>query len=127
MDPSFLKQFILVVIGLVVGASGLAGVYGLLKKRSISPQPLEIRAAADFVTKDFCGQIHTETARRVAALDDQIRELWTTFRQEDSKTREMLAHAIRDFDQSINRVLGTLDELKENQRSILSKFLRDLS
>lgn len=94
-------------------------------RSEISPQPLSVKIADEFVAKGSCKTTHADLSRRLDGHDEEIKGLWETLRAEDNETRKSLAAAVRDFDQTVNRIDGTLESVKKLVHTILEKMMRN--
>ena len=76
VEPGFLHQFLLVVLGLLGGAAAVVGMYAALRKKKIEPQPFEVAEAQRFSTVESCHAAHSEVARRLDGHDTDIRAIY---------------------------------------------------
>jgi hypothetical protein len=111
VDASFLKQAVLLVIGLLGGAASVMAIAGYFRrnKRVIEPQPFEVKEAPEFVTAGVCLEHKEAIERRLGQHDRQIEELWTTMRAEDAAIRALMAKSLADIERSLGRIEGKLD------------------
>jgi hypothetical protein len=125
-NPQFLKDFIIVVVGILGLCAAGASIYGVLKKRRIEPQPLEVRAAQDFVTREFCGQMHAETVRRVDDHTHQIERIWNTIKA-DKDAFEVSARArSAKIYEKIDEIRQELSEANVATRDCIGKGFQDV-
>lgn len=133
VPPDFLKSFLLVVVGIIGGAAGLATTWRVLRPkpetRSVSFEPPELTGDFRITPKgrhysaEACDAKHQTVHQRLDGHDQQIKELWFTLREEDNKTREMLTRAIHEFDKTINRIDGTLSAVDKNTDKVLQMII----
>ena len=118
---------------LVAIAGGIVAIFVSRRKRQnirIDQQPVEVSGTFDANIKSrryspsTCDAVHREADRRLADHDKQLRDLWITVRDEDSKTRASLAAAIRDFDRITSRLEGLLANIEKANDMILHKLLQ---
>jgi len=76
VEPGFLHQFLLVVLGLLGGAAAVVGMYAALRKKKIEPQPFEVAEAQRYSTVESCHAAHSEVARRLDGHDTDIRAIY---------------------------------------------------
>ena len=112
-DPNFLKQFVLVVLGMIGGAGALATVYGALRNKRIEPQPLEVKAAQTFVSREHCTTLHAQASDRMTILEKVLNE----FRSERRSD-------INDLHDKVNSIAREVSELKATTALELAQLAR---
>jgi hypothetical protein len=86
---------------------------------------MKVQPHEPYVTAAECMLRHGEVDRRLTGHDGQIKEIWETLRAEDAEIRRSLAAAIHEFDQTVNRVDGTLASVEKTNSMILKKLLKE--
>lgn len=127
MNPDGDLLLKLLVLALVIGqaASLWLGITRRKFPRTIEPQPLEIVAGRQFVTRETCDLLHRNMKSEIGAMDVQIKELRaqrdsdvTSMRSELSQLKAEVA-ALRALMESghttIAHVSAKLDRLIERQ------------
>jgi hypothetical protein len=111
VQPAFLHQAVLLLCGILGGAASVAAIVGLILKRRriIEPQPLEVKPAAEYVTKEFCADRHTETKKRLDEMSKQVDALWSTMRSENTAIRGEMTRAFQDIERALGRIEGKID------------------
>lgn len=100
--------------------------------RKLEPDPLNVEADVRVVPKGRRFNAHEYDERnktvdkRLDGHDGEIGKLWDTLRAEDAATRQSLEAAVRDFDQTVNRIDGTLQQVNKVQEMLLNKLLKDV-
>lgn len=113
VDPTFLHQTVLLLLGALGGASAVVGIlrgFGR-QRREIGPQPLEVKAAMEWASAKECVTRHGEVSRRLSQHDDQIRELWNEMRKENQNIRDAMGKWFTDTERALGRIEGKLNSL----------------
>lgn len=128
VQPTFLHQAVLLAIGLIGGAAGVASIIGvfLKKKRQIEPQPLEVRAAAEFVTRDFCARQHEEWGRRQEELGVRVERLREVMSEDKTSFEANASRRSAGIYQKIDEVRKELTEANEETRKQMVRGFQDL-
>lgn len=110
VQPGFLHQAALLLIGVLGGGAAVATIAGLFvkRKRQVEPQPLEVKASAEYVTEDQCRERRGEMAARIKALEAQAENLWSTMRRENTDIRAEMAQTFKDIERALGRIEGKL-------------------
>jgi uncharacterized protein YicC (UPF0701 family) len=94
--------------------------------RRIEPQPLEVRPAADYMTRQDCSRMHAETQRfedqRFDAIDARLSELVSALdrRNQEGESRASKIH------QRIDGVVEAVSELRGQVNTHISAHGREL-
>jgi uncharacterized protein YicC (UPF0701 family) len=98
--------------------------------QEIFPQPLEVRAVGDPVSKEYCDRNHQESTGRIEAMDQALKEMRQERRESAAKLEEQVRTMSRDMPElerrlnaatearlekvhhRINEVLGEVRELR---------------
>ena len=77
VQPTFLHQATLLLIGVLSGGAAVATIIGVFLKRrnEIHPQPLEVKEAQKFVTREHCDQVHQMTGSQMLEVKASLGEL----------------------------------------------------
>lgn len=88
---------------------------GVSEARRIEPQPLEVKAAADYMTRADCSRMHDQNERfekqRFDAIEKRLAELTAALerRNTEGETRASRIHArVDDVAKEVSRIDGTL-------------------
>lgn len=109
VEAEFVKSFLLVVSGLLSGAGVVFGM--LRRKRTIDPQPFEVKAATQHPTVEMWQGKNAEVGRRLDGHDMEIESLWNTLRSENTAIRAEMNRWFADAERALGRIEGKLDEL----------------
>lgn len=89
---------------------------GAPESREITPQPLEVKPAADYMTRDACRQMHAQTERweseKFAALERQLSSLTSALerRNSEGESRASKIHArIDSVVESVSEIRGQVN------------------
>ena len=126
VDPTFLHQFGLLLVGLLAGAASAVSIYAGLsrRQREISPQPLVVKEDDKFSPLHLCQTKHDEIGRRLAGHDTQIDALWNTMRAEDTETRRQLNRIVQALDMRMGRIEGLMEQTNSIMGKLLDKELK---
>jgi len=113
VDPSYLHQFMLVVVVLV---SMAVNVVTLVRGGRI--QRREVSFTEGMVTKDQCGLKHVGIEQRVATVEKDIHELRTWQAEQMEKLRREIKTDISTLHGRINDVLSAVAEVRGEIRRI---------
>lgn len=112
----FLKNAIMCVLALAVGAGGWAAWAGYQDKRRRDAAPREPRASGTRmpnVRRDMCDFKMGDVSRRLDDHARQIGEIWEEMRAEDQKTRERLDASFQSIQRSLGKIEGKLEEITD--------------
>lgn len=138
VDPGFLKQFMLLVIG-ALGAAGtvIAIQAARNKKRDVSldpplPNPLLVSKATEWATEALCAARHAESREaiaevrkaqeadrlreeqvqrsRSAGIYSKLEEFRKELSQQNAETRKEMQRGFQDIERSIGRLEGKVKE-----------------
>lgn len=115
VPAEFVKNFLMLLLGLAGGAGAMWTVFGR-KRQTIEPQPLRVKKEAEFTTVEACGQRHAEVDRRLDHHDGEIMEIWKTLRKENTAIRQEMARTFQDVERSLGRIEGKIDDLKREDK-----------
>jgi hypothetical protein len=121
VNPTFLHQFLLVILGLLGGAAAAVGIYAALRKRKIEPQPLEVTAATRFTTMEA----HGEVLRRLDGHDLDIRAIYEELKDDRSKNEVHASSRSANLHAKIEAVRTELDAKMDRLRVEVSKGFQD--
>lgn len=122
----------LVLVSIIAALAAVAMARRKREDIRITGQPIEVSGDIKAYLKphdynsELSNAIHMEIARRLEAIDGkggQIEQIWFTLRKEDAEIRESLKCAVRDFDQTINHIAGTLAAIEKSNNMILRKLI----
>jgi hypothetical protein len=115
VEPGFLKQSMLLVMGLLAGAGAVMSIVSARNKRREVrmdpplPQPLEVKPVSKYVTREDCVVSHGDFMRRLEGHDHEIEQLWTVLRRENTEIRQEMRKCFADIERSLGRIEGKLD------------------
>ena len=99
-------------IALFASIAGNIAMVASLRKRQdthhIDPLPLEVRGVSGAVTEANCSERHDDIRRRLDEHTNQIDRIWHTMRDEDEKTRIMIAKGLTEIERALGRIEGKL-------------------
>jgi hypothetical protein len=107
MNPETIGVFIVCFIALIPAIDAVRRWSGKTDSRQISPQPLQVTAAPEFVTKEDCATFHKQQEE---AFDRMISGNASDFRailqQELRKMEELHAARTDEFRKELNSSIG---------------------
>lgn len=69
------RDVMLMLFGLVGVATGLVIIWTRLRPTQVSPQPLVVKNADQFVSKEFCAGARNETDKRLTQVERDVRDM----------------------------------------------------
>lgn len=120
VDAIHFKDVMLILFALVGVASWI---FGMVRKPStrITPQPLDVRLADQFVTKDYCRTAHIDAAARVARIEADVQALRQEIRDDRTKLTERLTIEVGKVHDRVNDVLEAVSELRGRMDEIVNR------
>lgn len=103
VDPNFLHQSLILLLGALGGASAVVGILrGFRKQKEVTTEWASV--------KD-CAVYHGNTNRRLDQHDEQIRELWDEMRKENQSIRDSMGKWFAETERALGRIEGKLNAL----------------
>lgn len=114
VDPGFLQQLLVVALCAISAFTSIGSLVNSRKRQSreIEPQPLEVRAADQFVSREFCKQIHMREADAVDTIKANIDKLEREVRQNREHFEAALMAELAKVHSRINEILVAVAELR---------------
>jgi len=107
VPAEFLQYFIVLLAA--IAAIAVPIWLGLRRKSvAIDPQPVEVRKAAKRYNHELITTRFENAENHLRTHDNQIQELWTTMRAEDSALRREMNQALKDIERALGRIEGAL-------------------
>lgn len=106
-------------LGLIVAALLAAAYYarGLMngdrpQKRELTQQPISVKAADQFVTRESYGMALIESARRMDEFDRKLEALRSELKVDRDAFMKQLLHEVGSVHTRVNQVLEAVSELR---------------
>jgi Mg2+ and Co2+ transporter CorA len=114
VDPVFLQQLLVVVLCAISAVTSIGAFVNGRKRqaREIEPQPLEVRAADQFVNREFCKQIHMREADAIAHIRVNIEKIEREVRENREHFQKELMEELGKVHDRINEILEAVAELR---------------
>lgn len=124
VSPTFLHQAVLLFIGVIGGAAGVASVIGIFlkRKRQIEPQPFVVTEATEFMPRRECRGLHTALDQ---ALTD-MRLVRARDAQEGNDSRKALYQQIEGVRKEMGEMERRLNADDEKRTQALHERINDI-
>lgn len=114
VPAAFIKDYAVTGVALLMAAH-----YGKLvfrgrqaEPREIAPQPLVVKPADAFVTREACHTLHQETLRRIEAAERAIDAIRAEAKEDRREILLALANEIRPIHSRLNTITEKIGELR---------------
>jgi hypothetical protein len=102
---------------LLIGSAAItiAGALVLLLRKprmAIDPQPLVMKPAPEFVSRDQCAIAHESLKAQLDRHESQIISIWQTIRDENTAIRAEIARGFKQNDFQLGLIEGELKRLR---------------
>lgn len=129
VDPTFLKQFMMLVIGLLGGGAAAATIMGFIMKRKVElhPQPVPTQEVEKPVTQAHCEQVHKIVGSQVQEVKVAVSELRSKMerdKQEAGFSRKAIYAEIKSTnDTTRQHIEDVRKELSADIKDVKDKLL----
>jgi hypothetical protein len=96
------------------------------RSQEIFPQPLEVRAVGDPVSKEHCDRNHLASIRRIETVEQELKELRQERRETAAKLEQKLESVTRDIPEMERRLNAANEARLEKVHTRINEVLGEV-